>query len=67
MNYNKPRTASEFNIQHINKLLKHITIKKVTRAECESELDKRFSRLEKENIGMYEEMLPKYLKLTKMA
>jgi hypothetical protein len=65
MSYNKPKTASEYNIQHINRILKHVKIQKITKMEAVPELTKRFARLETENIGMYEELYPKFINLAK--
>lgn len=62
MGYNRPETSSEINIRLIKKLLKHVKIQKITKKEATSELNRRFDRLEKENIGMFEEMYPKFIK-----
>jgi len=67
MSYNRPRTAAEYNIQHIKKLLKKVKVKTVTKLEATPELNRRFTRLEGENIGMYEEMYPEYINLFKIA
>lgn len=55
----KPYTASEYNISHIKKILKQI--KEGTVSVKDSGLNARFDRLQKENIGMYEELYPKYI------
>jgi len=67
MNYGRPRTASEYNIQHIKRLMKKVKTKKVTKLEASEELNRKFARLKGENIGMYEEMYPEYINLFKIA
>jgi hypothetical protein len=60
---NKPRTSLEFNIHHIKRLSKLIAVGKITLKEAG--LNERFSRLKLDNLGMYEEMYPKYIEMVK--
>lgn len=59
----KPRTANEYNIFHINRLLK--SIKKGKISVRDAKLNERFDRLKKSNVGMYEELYPQYINLVK--
>ena len=63
----KPRTSNEINLFHIEKTLKKINNGKMSLIEASSDLNYRFERLKKENIGMYEELYPKYMTIAKLA
>jgi hypothetical protein len=64
MNY-KPRTSREINQHRIEMLLKSVKKGNRSKEEAAQELNERFERLQGENIGMYEELHPKYIKLYK--
>ena len=59
----KPRTSSEINLHRIEVNLKKI--KNGTISVQEAALNKRFERLRKDNIGMYEDLYPKYIQIVK--
>jgi len=61
----KPRTCNEINQFRIETLLKKVRKGTMSKQEAASELNERFKRLQKENIGMYDEMYPKYINLFK--
>jgi hypothetical protein len=64
MNF-KPRTSREINQHRIEVLLKKVKKGVMSKQEASQELNERFRRLMKDNIGMYEELHPKYIKLYK--
>lgn len=55
----RPRTSSEWNIFHIEKLLKKLKNKTITLKEAG--LNKRFDRLKKDNAWMYLDLYPEYV------
>jgi hypothetical protein len=59
----QPRTSNEINIHKIDTLMKKVRKGSMAKTEATKELNQRFTRLQGENIGMYEEMYPKYLTL----
>lgn len=63
----QPRTASEINLFKIETSLKKINKGQMTINEASSDLNWRFGRLKKDNIGMYEELHPKYLTMARIA
>jgi hypothetical protein len=64
MNY-RGLTAREINLEIIKKTLNNVSKGKLTKQEVAKELNKRFERLKTENVGMYEEYYPKYIKIYK--
>ena len=62
----KPKTSQEINLHKIETTLKKVKQKKIPKIDAAKILNKRFVRLESENIGMYEELYPKYIKLFKI-
>ena len=61
----KPRTAREINELKIRLMLKKLEKRTVAPADVAGELNKRFERLKGENIGMYEELRPRYISISK--
>jgi hypothetical protein len=59
----KPRTSSEINIHKIEVAFKKLNKGVVLPRDVATELNKRFDRLEKDNIGMYEDLYPKYIQI----
>ena len=59
----KPRTSNEINMHKIETLMKKVRKKLIPKTEATKEVNQRFTRLQTENIGMYDEMYPKYLTL----
>lgn len=62
----KPRTSSEINLFNIEKTLKKINNGKMTLNEASEDLNWRFGRLKTDNIGMYEELYPKYITIARL-
>lgn len=59
----KPRTSAELNQYHIEKTLKKLKNGGVSIQECG--LNRRFDRLREQNIGMWEELYPKYISIVR--
>jgi hypothetical protein len=59
-------SAREINLEIIKNLMKKVKKGKLTKQEAAKELNQRFKRLKKENIGMYDEYYPKYIQLFKI-
>lgn len=61
----RPRTCSELNQFHIEKLLNKVKKGTIKKQDAARELNERFGKLQTQNIGMYEEFYPKYINLFK--
>jgi hypothetical protein len=61
----RPRTSREINLHRIEVLLKKVESLKMSKQEASKELNQRFKRLQEDNIGMYDDLYPKYIKLFK--
>ncbi len=59
-------SAREVNLEIIKNTMKKVSKGKLTKQETAKELNQRFERLKKENIGMYDEYYPKYIQLFKI-
>ena len=61
----KPRTSSEINLFNIERSLSKLKKGTVSPNEVSKDLNWRFGRLKNDNIGMHEELYPKYVDLMK--
>lgn len=61
----KPRTSSEINLNRIEVGLKQL--EKGLAKPRDLQLNNRFDRLKKDNIGMWEELYPKYIQIVKVC
>lgn len=59
----KPRTSAELNQFHIERGLLKLKRKQITVQECD--LNRRFDRLKRDNVGMWEELYPKYVEIVR--
>ena len=59
----KPRTCEEINIHMIETSFKKL--KKGQMSLKQANLNKRFDKLKRDNIGMWEELYPKYIQLAR--
>ena len=63
----KPKSSSEINQHKIEVLLKRVKKGITSKQEAAGDLNSRFKRLMNDNIGMYDELYPKYINLFKMV
>jgi hypothetical protein len=61
----KPKTCTEINLNNIERLMKKVKKGILTKQETATDLNNKFARLKGQNIGMYDELYPKYIKLFK--
>lgn len=59
----RPRTSSEINQFHIEKTLKKLEKGLIHVQDCN--LNKRFDRLKRDNILLYEDLYPKYIAIVR--
>ncbi len=59
----RPKTAEEYNLQNIRRNLILLGARKITVKEAG--LNRKFQQLKNGNIGMYEELYPKYITTVK--
>ena len=59
----RPRTSEEYNIFHIERGMRKLKKGEITTKEAN--LNSRFDKLKEQNIGMYEELYPKYIRIVR--
>lgn len=61
----KYKPASEINQTRIEQAIKKLGKKTVKPRDIQDEMNRRFDRLTNDNIGMYDELYPKYITAVK--